>query len=470
MGICESQRESGGGIIKFNHSNVDIKSTQFYDVIIPIQSIIDITKGWEIKFSDKYIKNYENFSDEKILKIGLIGNSNKGKSFIISKLSKINLPVGASIKTEGLCIKYPDLGGFHYRRIAFLDSAGLETPVLKTNFENNENDIFEKKSKEKMITERFLQDYIFYNSDILIIVVGMLTSSEQKIINKIKIKLKREKLIKSLFIIHNLRVCTNVKEVQRYIEEVLLKSVNFELEKCLNIDLNPTIQKGICFHEKNEEQQIYHLIFAYDYSEAGNYYNEYTLNFIMKSLSFYINFKGFDIVKTIKERFLEQSRDLFEIPLNEDLVFANEPNTLIKLESPKELKLKQFFIDEFGFQNMKINGYEPNYSYSKTNDAIIVKIEIPGNFTLNSSIQYSGEYVIIQIDGKKELETNSDIEENNIYNKREFGKFSLIIPIKQEDFIIKNEKPGFKAKDGIITLSYKIEKGGKQIIVENEEK
>ena len=38
-----------------------------------------------------------------------------------------------------------------------------------------------------MITERFLQDYIFYNSDILIIVVGMLTSSEQKIINKIKI-------------------------------------------------------------------------------------------------------------------------------------------------------------------------------------------------------------------------------------------------------------------------------------------
>ena len=198
MGICESQRESGGGIIKFNHSNVDIKSTQFYDVIIPIQSIIDITKGWEIKFSDKYIKNYENFNNEKILKIGLIGNSNKGKSFIISKLSKINLPFGASIKTEGLCIKYPDLGGFHYRRIAFLDSAGLETPVLKTNFENNENDIFEKKSKEKMITERFLQDYIFYNSDILIIVVGMLTSSEQKIINKIKIKLKREKLIKIL--------------------------------------------------------------------------------------------------------------------------------------------------------------------------------------------------------------------------------------------------------------------------------
>ena len=321
-----------------------------------------------------------------------------------------------------------------------------------------------------MITERFLQDYIFYNSDILIIVVGMLTSSEQKIINKIKIKLKREKLIKSLFIIHNLRVCTNVQEVQRYIEEVLLKSVNFELEKCLNIDLNTTIQKGICFHEKNEEQQIYHLIFAYDYSEAGNYYNENSLKFIKQSFNYNMGLTGFDIVKTIKERFLEQSRDLFEIPLNEDLVFANEPNTLIKLESPKELKLKQFFIDEFGFQNMKINGYEPNYSYSKTNDAIIVKIEIPGNFTLNSSIQYSGEYVIIQIDGKKELETNSDIEENNIYNKREFGKFSLNVPVKQEDFIIKNEKPGFKAKDGIITLSYKIEKGGKQFIVENEEK
>ena len=69
--------------------------------------------------------------NEKIIKIGVIGNSNKGKSFILSKLSKIDLPSGTSIRTEGLSVKYPDLNVYTNRKIVLLDSAGLETPVLK---------------------------------------------------------------------------------------------------------------------------------------------------------------------------------------------------------------------------------------------------------------------------------------------------------------------------------------------------
>jgi len=111
--------------------------------------------------------------NEISLRIGIIGNSNKGKSFILSKLSKIEFPSGTSIKTEGLSIKYPDLKDFPNRRIILLDSAGLETPVLvnKNNDNTNNNcqnnneengnklteennaDIFKEKSKEKIITE-----------------------------------------------------------------------------------------------------------------------------------------------------------------------------------------------------------------------------------------------------------------------------------------------------------------------------
>ena len=145
-------------------------------------------------------KKYEELIKEKVLKIGVIGNSNKGKSFALSKISKIPLPSGTSIKTEGLSIKYPILED---RKIVLLDSAGLETPVLKENEvdlkppnpnsinynNNNKNtyyDLFKEKSREKMITELFLQNYITYNSDILIVVVGLLTYSEQKLLNKIK--------------------------------------------------------------------------------------------------------------------------------------------------------------------------------------------------------------------------------------------------------------------------------------------
>ena len=167
---------------------------------------------------------------------------------------------------------------------------------------------------------------------------------------------------------------------------------------------------------------------------------------------------GFDIVKTIKERFIEESRDIIELGSNDNLVFANQPNTLIKLEKPDKLKLKKFFIDELGFQNMKIKGFSPNYCYYKTDNSIVVIIEVPGNFNLSSDIQYSGEYAIIKLDGRKEKDAISINQKNVFYTEREFGNFSLNIPIKQVDFVIKNEKPMFESKDGILTLSYKIEK------------
>ena len=66
-----------------------------------------------------------------------------------------------------------------------MDSAGLETPVLISD-ENqnniNKNDLFKEKSREKLITELFLQNYIMYYSDILIIVVDSLSFSEQKLL------------------------------------------------------------------------------------------------------------------------------------------------------------------------------------------------------------------------------------------------------------------------------------------------
>ena len=46
---------------------------------------------------------------DKAVKIGIMGNSNRRKLFILSKISKINLPSGLSIKTEILSIKYPNL-------------------------------------------------------------------------------------------------------------------------------------------------------------------------------------------------------------------------------------------------------------------------------------------------------------------------------------------------------------------------
>ena len=120
------------------------------------------------------------FRHEKALIIGVIGNSNKGKIFLLSKISKINLPFGYSIKTEGLSVKYPELEEFKDRKIILLDSAGLETPLILNNINdlNINNEKLKENIKDKVMTELFLQNYTIYNSDILIIVIGILTYSE----------------------------------------------------------------------------------------------------------------------------------------------------------------------------------------------------------------------------------------------------------------------------------------------------
>ena len=80
--------------------NKKIIFQDFYDVIIDINSIKDINKGWEIKMSQRAKEKYNSLKKEKIIKIGVTGNLNKGKSFLLSKISKIKLPSGTSIRTE----------------------------------------------------------------------------------------------------------------------------------------------------------------------------------------------------------------------------------------------------------------------------------------------------------------------------------------------------------------------------------
>ena len=139
--INELEQTILGNVLLKQPSNGDKKD--FYDIVVHIDSIKGINKGWDIDMNDIGKENYEKYKNEEILKLGVIGNANKGKSFLLSKISKVKLPSGMSIKTEGLSIKYPDLTLYKNRKIALLDSAGLETPVLITDEKKSE-----KKEKE----------------------------------------------------------------------------------------------------------------------------------------------------------------------------------------------------------------------------------------------------------------------------------------------------------------------------------
>ena len=446
----------------FKNINADANFINFYDIIVDIKSIKDVCKGWDIKLSERAEKDYQNFKKNKVIRIGVIGNANKGKSFLLSKISQIDLPSGTNIRTEGLSIKYPDnLEKYANRKIVLLDSAGLETPVLNENDEKEESDLFKEKSREKLITELFLQNYIINNSDILLIVVGILTYSEQKLLNKIKLQLKNSKYNKRIFVVHNLITLTKMDQVKEYIDNVLFKSITFKLEEGHKISTSTEKVNGLYYVEKNDDKnsaiEIHHYLMANEGSEAGNYLNEFTKNQLNR---FFITAKDepFDVIETIKERFVDMSKEMLEktdeIRLEN---FDDKDPKKIKLNKPTNITLKKCLIDELGFSNLRSNGYMPLYNYYKKNDKLIVRVEAPGNCNIKATVDKLGEYVYIRIEGVKRKDKEPTELKDNIYNNREIGDFSLDIPLKASEYNIKNEEPEIKDGKGVFIITYTIE-------------
>lgn len=115
--------------------------------------------------------------------------------------------------------------------------------------------------------------------------------------------LYRYKIHIPLYIIHNLIDFININQVKDYIKNILC--LNFDLKKGhLNNSINKKEKEDtIYYYEENKSHQIYHLFLAKEESEAGNYYNDFTIKFLEDSFKSIINLKSFDVIKTVKERF-----------------------------------------------------------------------------------------------------------------------------------------------------------------------
>lgn len=567
-----------------NEQSIKTNFINFYDIIIAINSMRSINRGWEIKKSKRVVDNYKQLIIDKVLVIGVIGNSNKGKSYLLSKISKIkDLPSGTSIRTEGLSIKYPELETFKDRKIVLLDSAGLETPVLneeekkveeneieeinkddkdiktkednktkenneenkdkekeeinkktkkdnknndnnkeenKNNDENDEfgnnnekneenekekignndmnkeeikkdqkgieeisknkvennkskenkneiseeekrNTIFKENSRDKLITEMFLQNYIMSYSDILIVVVGILTYSEQKLLCKIKNEIlksdTRKDKEKSLFIIHNLMTYTTIEQVEDYIANCLLKSSTFSLVEGHKVSTNTKTKCGIYYNEKYVDTKIYHLFFANEGSEAGNFYNNYTLDFIEHSYQHVTLINSFNAIETVKNHFCKIYKEIIDKTENISTPeFDNTNENYIKLINPKIVTLKSCSINELGISNLVSNGFEPAYNVYKKDNKIIVRIESGGNTKIEANLEREGENTYFIISGEKTKDKEPENLQDNIKNLRKFGAFHLQIPING-DYIIKNENPKITEKKGILSVEYNLD-------------
>ena len=63
-----------------------------YDLEININSILGFLKGWDIVYFNDGKKRYEFAKRNRTKIFSVIGNKNKGKSFILSKIAERDLP------------------------------------------------------------------------------------------------------------------------------------------------------------------------------------------------------------------------------------------------------------------------------------------------------------------------------------------------------------------------------------------
>ena len=170
---------------------------------------------------------------------------------------------------------------------------------------------------------------------------------------------------------------------------------------------------------------------ANDYSEAGNFYNGNTINFVRDSCSVLANRETMDIISKTKESFVKFSKEVFEY---------NTPSSSTKEKVELvSLKNEDLTFDEKECK-IKLKNNEPKYCYYRTKEKdnyyLVIKVEIPGNFGgLNGKCNVEGEYTLFKIFGEKLKDNTNDsnTEETYIQDCREYGKFAIILPLRSSE-------------------------------------
>ena len=376
MSVPENTNKQSQNNTALESKNDKEDPINYYDVIIDIDSFRHLLKeegnndwGWNVQINKNF--NYEEKVKEEYVSIGVVGNGNRGKSFLLSKISNFSFPIGYSVKTKGISVKYP-LEKMEGKNIVILDSAGFETPVLETSDFKLGTTTDSKKAiktmneiaRDRQIVEYFTQNFILTYSNVIIAVVGQLTFSEQQLLVKIKEDNKKKKI----FVVHNLFNFETIKQVDDYIENTLLKSLTFKLEPTTYVNFKNKSEEElkkenqIYYHEEVGDKSIEHLILSREETEAGNYYNNSTLLYLQNNITSETKIKKRPIIENVKKNLAMTSVFALEYPIKkENIKYENSKIFVENAEKP--IILKQISTDSIGTSSFYGQAFLPSFNF-----------------------------------------------------------------------------------------------------------
>ncbi len=437
--------------------------------------------GAIIRKDKKGFEKYEYYKNKSTTVVGMLGYSNAGKSFILSKLTNLKIPDGYAIQTKGISIKYPNSENSNF---TCLDSEGSEMPITETPYlTNSDNDtINAKKYYEKLkfqifdkkAAEIFIQNFIIENCNILIIVVGTMTFRDQMFLNRIK----KERGIDKIFVCHNLKDFIKKEQVLNYIDTTFKNDIflNCEKKNISNI-LDDTDIYCNYFYEKikhpdDTNTDMIHIFFANDVrseeNTAASYFNDNSINFLQAQVKSLTYQKSFDAIEKFKKFLIKNGGVFFEHDVNQqcieekDIKYDEE-----KIYVDKPLKLKECNFDEFGKSNFFSMNIVPDYSYyigQYKNEKKKKKKETDNE---NNEVQQEYECLII------EIELPGKIENPELNLKFDFDTNKQIFTLKAKKVDVDDENIetyNNNIRKGIVELSVYIDMDECRLDRDNKEK
>ena len=480
----------------------------FYDIIIDIESFKDLkSEGWKIMMSQDGKNKYEHYKTEgnekdffRLNRIGFLGVSDVGKTFILKKLINKEDNI-IQKKTKGISVIYPKIDAEGL--FVCLDSQGSEEPIIdrsKTDdeiyqlTEKDRKDLVKEISKDKKFTEFFIQDFIIEKSNILIVVVDQLTFSEQKLINR----LKYNKNFDKLFVIHNTQFFEKIKTIEEHIKNVIEKSIfsNLKKQPITNLKRSDKSNSNDDFSEnpyylKEKEigkdnnsgqvQEIIHLFMGKEGSEAGNYFNEQTIEYIRNLIKAETRTKLFDVIEEVKQ-FLSFNSNLYMVKDNkdrpikpEDIELKEDSDVTYLVCKNKNFQLQECVINEMGVTNFTTENsinpafvcYKGRYINKSTKEdwpALIIKTEIftdKSNIKMFMEMSEDNEYMNLIISCEKILEKEEEDIEGEIEEIEggdiKSGNMKINIKLNNNDISIDFQKYKIREPfEGIKLIYFKI--------------
>ena len=405
-----------------------------YDAIFKCESINKLYHDeWTYILSNRFLERMQIKDEEnrKFCTICLIGETNKGKTFLLNLLTDNKLQSGIEYKTIGISCKFTnfkynandlDEDDIKEKEAKFLifDSAGRSEPLLiepelkaKLSDEELKNRV-EADNKDLKLSEDFIKNFLISHSRIILVVVNQLTLAEQ--IFLYELKNDNEDKFEELFIIHNLFNFENKRDIENYIDNTIVHSIYFDISKDY-FETNKTdnineINKPFYFTEeqknaKGNQYLIAHLFLGNTNStdEWIQKNNEMTIDFLKTKMQLCLAKDHFSIENRLEKELklhnlIDEKTKLERLEKNNDVGYEGR----FHLKKDRDMRDNQAnnFVDNREFN---ILGYTPNYIFYKDEKRLkfVVEVECPGeedkNFTISAKAKKGKVYFSIK--GKK---------------------------------------------------------------------